>query len=399
MRGEKVKIAYIYLNNLNQKNANVNQTLNMVHALGKLTCVNFIMSWISNKNLNFILDFFSINKNFGIKRMPVFLVIKSFFLEKLTRALYSFFVVLYLKLIKHDVIYTRDFSFLLFLSYLPNWIKPKQKIFFELHTIYHKSSQQKVNYSQERKALKEAYYYIPISNGIYEDLISLFGIHKDKITILPDGVNIDNFNKVQPMMDCLNEKYGINRETKVIVYAGSFKYWKGVDVLIKSIKFIKSNNFKILLIGGHGEDRDRIEKLILENAINNKIVVDGFLSQKELINILKCSDVGVIPNIKTPISEKYTSPLKLFEYMICGLPIICANLPSMKEILINERNCLFFETENEKDLANKIDDLLKNNIFRRKLSINNIQDAKEYTWDGRAEKIINIIFREKNDGR
>lgn len=394
-----MKIAYIYLNNLNQKSANVNQTLNMVHALGKLTFVNFIMSWDSNKNLNFILDFFSINNNFGIKRMPVFLVTKSFFLEKITRASYSFFVVLYLKFIKHDVIYSRDFGLLLFLSYLPNWIKPKQKIFFELHTIYHKSSHQKVNYIQERRALKEADYYIPISKGVYEDLISLFGTPKDKISILPDGVNIDNFNKVKPKMDYLHDKYGINRETKVIVYAGSFKYWKGVDVLIKSIKFIKSNNFKILLIGGYGEDRDRIEKLIQEEDINNKIVVDGFLPQKELINILKCSDVGVIPNIKIPISEKYTSPLKLFEYMTCGLPIISANLPSMMEILKNERNCLFFEAEDEKDLANKIDALLKNNDLRKKLYINNIQDVQEYTWDGRAEKIIYIIFREKNVNR
>lgn len=394
-----MKIAYIYLNNLNQKSANVNQTLNMVHALGKLTCVNFIMSWVPNKNLNCILDFFSINKNFGIKRMPVFLITKSFFLEKITRASYSFFVVLYLKFIEHDVIYTRDFGFLTFISYLPNWMKPKQTIFFETHTIYHKSSQQKVNYDQERRALKEADYFVPISKGVYEDLISLFGIAKNKITILTDGVNMDNFNKVKHIVDYLNNKYGINRENIVIVYAGSFKHWKGVDVLVKSVEFIKSNNFKILLIGGYGENRDRIDKLIQEKDINNRIVIDGFLSQKELINILKCSDVGVIPNTKTPISEKYTSPLKLFEYMTCGLPIICANLPSMKEILINEKNCLFFEAEDEKDLANKIDALLQNNNLRKKISTKNLQDVQEYTWDRRAEKIINIIFREKNVSR
>ena len=80
----------------------------------------------------------------------------------------------------------------------------------------------------------------------------------------------------------------------------------------------------------------------------------------------------------------------MFEYMASKRPIITSNLPSIKEIL-NENNCVFFQSDNQKDLAEKIIFLLANKNLADKISEQAYREVKDYTWKKRAEKIINFI--------
>ena len=100
--------------------------------------------------------------------------------------------------------------------------------------------------------------------------------------------------------------------------------------------------------------------------------------------------MGVIANKKEAIGAKYTSPLKLFEYMACGLPIVAPRLSFAQEILREGRNCLFFQAENEKDLARKIEELFYNPSLAKKLSSCNIADAQNYSWSKRAQNLLKI---------
>jgi glycosyltransferase involved in cell wall biosynthesis len=377
-----MKITYIYFNKITKNSANMNQTLNMVSSLSEIYKITFVSGWFTGREIREVKEHFSISNNFFIKKMPISLNTNNLILEKITRIIYCFFSLIYLKFSKSDLIYTRDFGFLFFLSKLPSILKPSQTIFFEMHTIYHLTSK-KVKYNQEKMALSQADTILAISKGIKDDLLKIFNLPESKIFILPDGFNKDNFDKV-----LVEEKsdHFIN-----IIYAGTFKDWKGVDTLIKSLKYIKYENIRIELIGGVGKDRKRIEELIKKENLKIMIIVEGFLPQNEVIKRLKLSDIAIIPNIKTTIGEKYTSPLKLFEYMACGLPIISSDLPSMREILKEDRNALFFEANNEKDLGFKIDKLIIETELLKNMSINNINDSKNYSWDKRAEKISGLI--------
>src|SRR3989344_7869100 len=197
-----MKLVYIYLNDLEKNNANVNQTLNMVVALSKICDTTLISGWISKPKFSERLNFFSLKKSFLHRRIPIKLNVESFFLEKITRLIYSFFVLLHLKIVKYDTIYTRDVSFLLFISYLPTFLKPKQKILFEQHTIYHKSSD-KIDFKYEKRALNQADFIIPISNGIKKELTELFHIPEKNMFVSPDGVNLMNFINIKPSNDFL----------------------------------------------------------------------------------------------------------------------------------------------------------------------------------------------------
>jgi glycosyltransferase involved in cell wall biosynthesis len=389
-----MKLIYINSNPWENKSADIIQSLNTVMSLKKIAHVIFLSSWVSNKLKNQCYKIFSIDKDIIQKRIPVKIIINNILLEKITRLLFCIIALLYIKTKKVKIVYTRDFSFLVFLSKLPLFFKKNLTIFFEAHKIYHKVSK-KVTFKQERSALKKADLFVAISQGVKEDLINIFNISKEKILISPSGVNLSVFSKKTASKNHLNI-YGINKKDKVVLYSGSFLEWKGVEYLIKAFEFIDYKNCKLLLVGGTGCDLSRIDKLVSTLNYKNMIKIVPMVSQTELINIMSLSDIAVLPNKISTIGEKYTSPIKLFEYLAMGLPIIASRLPSMTSILKEKENALFFEPENSKDLAKKIIKLLNDNKLRKVMSKNNVTKAKEYSWDKRAENILSFIKNNAN---
>ena len=106
---------------------------------------------------------------------------------------------------------------------------------------------------------------------------------------------------------------------------------------------------------------------------------------------LKAADVLILPNsAKEKISQFYTSPMKMFEYMASQKPIIASELPSIKEVL-NENNAILVESDNFKALARGIEKALKDNELSDKISQRAYSDVQDYTWQKRAENILNFF--------
>ncbi|MGE5446398.1 MAG: glycosyltransferase [Ignavibacteriales bacterium] len=120
------------------------------------------------------------------------------------------------------------------------------------------------------------------------------------------------------------------------------------------------------------------------------MILVGFISQTEVVKYLKISDIGVIPNIRTTLGSRYTSPLKLFEYMAAGLAIVASDLPSMHEIL-TDKEAVFFEPENEHDLANKLIDLINNKTKREQMGFLVGQQVNKFTYRERCKKVTEVI--------
>jgi len=375
------------MNNLSKNDANVWQTLNMCYALANFCDLTFLSTNVSKKVFNQKLKDFGISQNFRHIKFWSLLIGNNKYIELFFRLIFQFQSYLHVILNKYDFIYTRDFSFLYFVSLLPKTLRPKTKIIFETHKVYHLSSK-KVSFEQEKKALSVADFTISITDGIKQDLKDKFQIKN--IKTLPDGVNLDFFQKIEAEKD-LKQKYGIKENEKIVIYTWSFKDWKWVDTLIHSAKFVQHDNVKILIVGGKDKEIAEKQKMAKRLWISDKIIFQWFLPQREIVKLLKISNIWVIPNNKTLIWEKYTSPLKVFEYMACWLPIIASNLPSMKEVLKQNQNALFFESENPQELAHKINYLIKNEYLMQSMWKNNKDIINQYSWQSRAQKIFDII--------
>jgi glycosyltransferase involved in cell wall biosynthesis len=315
-----------------------------------------------------------------------FKVIKLFSIDLLGKTLYFgksfywidklvFLISLYVNnpFKKNDVIFTRDPLLVRFFS------SKKYKIVIELHSLTK-------NYLFI-SAINHAHIII-VLNYIMRDELILKGISEEKIIVLGDAVDINEFN-IPISKHEARVKTGLPTDKKIIMYTGHLYDWKGADVLAKAAPNIPSAIF--VFVGGVDSELTDFKKKF-GNAQN--ILLTGFIDRTIIPIYLRAADILVLPNSgKTDISAKYTSPLKLFEYMASGTPIVASNLPSIRQIL-TEKLAVFFEADNSSNLSEEIIQLLSN--FQRGVEISNeaSREIIKFTWKKRAKDIIVCILKQ-----
>ncbi|MFA6393952.1 MAG: glycosyltransferase family 4 protein [Patescibacteria group bacterium] len=233
-----------------------------------------------------------------------------------------------------------------------------------------------------KKTYKKAKRIIVLTKYLKKELISI-GVDSAKIIVAPDGVDLEEFSLDFPGNDA-KKRLPLLPEKKIIVYSGNIYYhdWKGVDVLLESLKYLE--NVICLLVGGDQAESKETNK----RFGTDKVIMTGQLAHREVPSYLKAADVLVLPNKKGNVtSEYYTSPLKLFEYMASGRPIVASDLPSLREIL-NNNNSVLINPNDPRALAEGIKKVLADQILAEKISARALSDVKKYTWQKRAEKII-----------
>jgi glycosyltransferase involved in cell wall biosynthesis len=88
----------------------------------------------------------------------------------------------------------------------------------------------------------------------------------------------------------------------------------------------------------------------------------------------------VLPNARTAISERYTSPLKLFEYLAMGRPIVASDLPSIREVLTDSRTALLVPPGDPQALAGALSRLAGDRALARALGRASLALAADFTW-------------------
>ena len=386
-----MKILYTAFCDLNLDRADIKHSLYIAQSLGNYSDVTFASSYLPKKEFQERLKRYGISKPlFKHFRFPVKINTNIFILELISRLAFGFFLWFYTIFWNFDAIYTEDLGVIYFWSFLPKFLRPKAKVFYEPHTIFHLTSE-KITKQQEQKALKIPIGFLPISKGVQKDLKDIFAIQTPKTRIAREAVAIQPFAQISPEKGYLESLYPKTSGKKIIIYLGSFLSWKGTDDLIKAAQFIKNSDVHFLLVGGNEENKSAKQKLINELGLTEKVTLGGYVSQDDVIKILKSSDIGVIPNNKTIIGSQHTSPMKIFEYLAVGLPIISSDFPAMREVLKEGENALFFESENVDELAEKIDSLSQDEALLAFMRKNNIKEGQKYSWENRAKIICDFI--------
>lgn len=212
-----------------------------------------------------------------------------------------------------------------------------------------------------------------------------------KIMPYPNGVDLKDFDFDFSKQE-LREKLKLPKDKKIVMYTGALYDWKGIDVIYDAAK-ISKNNDKLLfiLVGGSDKDVAKYSEAIKNDGLGN-IEFLGHKDKKNIPYYVKAADILLLPNI--PISEesiKYTSPVKLPEYMASGTPIIASDMPSIRKIL-SDKDAVLIKPGDAGLMLKSIDGLLKNDALYKSISAQARRTVEEkYTWNKRAKKIINFI--------
>ncbi|MDH5203309.1 MAG: glycosyltransferase [Nitrospirota bacterium] len=267
------------------------------------------------------------------------------------------------------------------------------RIFFEMHNINYEISAF-YRWSFENTYCKLAYKYFFELARKNSDRVRIISLTRQLADIITSRLNIEKINIVPSGHDfhiSQPKAVNFNKEKIEVIYVGfSFRY-RDVEILIQALNYL-SDKFYLRMVGGGTSERENLRKKY-HSLINQKKLLLGepvahFKIREKLFN----ADIAVISLPSTGFGY-FTSPLKLFEYMSVGLPIIASDTPCLREVLTKD-SALFFKPGDNQDLANKIEYMARNEEEAKRISERAFRDSKKYTYFERAKKIYQLISRE-----
>jgi len=171
-----------------------------------------------------------------------------------------------------------------------------------------------------------------------------------------------------------------------ICYVGGITVIRGVKEIVESIS--KVHNVKLHLAGLYSPESLKLELMQLDGW--NKVNDYGYVGRSKIVEILNQSKVGMV-TLYPQVNYLDSLPIKMFEYMLAGLPVIASNFPLWKEI-IDSSNCgLTIDPKNPSEIANAIQYLLENDEIAQQMGKNGRKAILEkYNWEAEGLKLIEI---------
>ncbi len=206
------------------------------------------------------------------------------------------------------------------------------------------------------------------------------------IEIIPDAVDIELFRIDESRKQCrLN--LGLDVDEKIVLYSGQLFAWKGVDTLAQAARYLDPA-IKVVIVGGA---EPHIKKFCETYGTQSNIEIVGYRPQSEIPKWLKAADLVVLPtSAKTDIGNLHTSPLKLFEYMASGTPIVATDLLSTREA-IDETQALFVTPDDPVAMSRGIEEALGDYGLSAQRAAAAWEKVQGCTWGARAEAVYNFI--------
>ena len=213
------------------------------------------------------------------------------------------------------------------------------------------------------------------SNYMKCELQRLFGLPFEKINVIPNGINLNNFSGIDRDYD-FRRKYAMDNE-KIILYIGRLVYEKGVQHLISAMpKIINGYNDTKLIIGGRGGMYDELREQARCLGIENKVYFTGYLSSKEVQKMYKCADVAVFPSTYEPFG------IVALEAMLAGVPTVVSDIGGLNEIVDHGVNGMKSYAGNANSIADSVLTLLYNHQLCDNITKNAKNKVKqEFNWN------------------
>lgn len=237
---------------------------------------------------------------------------------------------------------------------------------------------------RERRVWHRAEAYVAITRALRDELASRYG-ERDGVFVVPDGASGDVEDFLQASTPPSLQAF------PVAGYAGHLYPWKGVDDFVRALA--QTPNVRGLIVGGHPGEHDyaRVEGLVRDLGLAERVEMTGLVPPGAVRRHLAAATMLLLPNSQTAVSERYTSPLKLFEYLSMGRPIIASDLPSIREVLTDGETALLVPAGDPAALAGAMSRLVSNAALSAKLGEAACALAPEYTWARRAERLEPVL--------
>lgn len=223
---------------------------------------------------------------------------------------------------------------------------------------------------------------LPVTNAL-ADYVRAAGVPDEKIEVIHNGVERAFLEPADPGK--IRARYGLEGKL-VLGFSGFVRAWHGVDRAVRYLARAARDDLHLFIVGD-GPVRASLETLARELGVAQQVTITGVVQREEMPDYVAAFDIAL-----QPAATAYASPLKLFEYMALGKPVLAPDAASIIEVLHDGENALLFRGDGF-DAA--LDILVADEALRQKLgaAAHETITREDYTWAGNARRVENIMTR------
>ncbi|MFK7969972.1 MAG: glycosyltransferase family 4 protein [Bacteroidia bacterium] len=279
-----------------------------------------------------------------------------------------------------DMVYCRCFDV------VPELVRQKVPVVFESHNL--KISPQRPIVKQIL-ALADSEYLggLVVLSKPVKAVWESFGFPAHKIHVMPTGVNLLRYapDQLEGKRSSIRASLGWTEQDYVAAYTGHLYRGRGMEYILEAAR--QTPEIKYLIVGGRPDDVAYYQEMGKELA---NVHFTGLVPNGEVPAFTEAADVLLMPYTRDTPTWRQMSPVKLYEYMAAGRPIISTDLPPLLEALDAEEEALFVPEKDGKALVEAILRLQAEPELARKLSENNLVSVTKHSLAARAQRIVEI---------
>lgn len=251
-------------------------------------------------------------------------------------------------------------------------------VFLELHD--------DVSNGRSLRLLAEADGLVAISQALRNRLLDRRPDLGDRLWVEHDGVDLGLVRPERLEREEARRRLGLGADGPIVMYTGRVNAAKGAGVLLDAAESLRDLGGTVVLVGKvyDAAYEERAARL-------GNVVMTGYVPPAEVPAYLAAADVLVLPTTPSLPYARFTSPLKLFEYLASGRPVVASDLPVHREVLEHEVNALLYEPGDPAALAAAVGRLLDDRELGRRLAERAWHDVQPYAWERRARRILDRL--------
>ncbi|MEG4213775.1 glycosyltransferase family 4 protein [Microcoleus sp. Pol14C6] len=230
---------------------------------------------------------------------------------------------------------------------------------------------------------------VTVADTVRDSMI-LNGMPPEKVITLHNGFNHLFLARQTEAAQNWRQQLLEDDRQHLAVYAGGLYPFKGVDMLVDVAKELPLVQFAIA--GGDSSQVTAYQQLAKSQQVNN-IKFLGYLPQNQLASLLQAADVLTHPHCLTEAAT-FTSPLKFFDYMASGTPIVATEIASLMEFKSGNIAATWCEPDNPHQFAESIRDCLTKYPRKSEGYAETMDFVKQFSWENRIQRILSYVDRQ-----
>lgn len=235
-----------------------------------------------------------------------------------------------------------------------------------------------------REVTGQASILVAVNDTLHRLLVE-GGASPDKVITIRNA--IDPGFLVQGNADpTVRRQLGLAPDEVVIVFVGSFQPSHRVDLLLHAFCQMPGRQKTRLLLVGSGQAYSAARALASSLGLSGNVTFTGGVSYEEVPSYLAAGDIAIMP-----AANDYANPMKIYEYMALGKPVVAPRQPTITEIVTDGEDALLFEPENIAAMADALSTLVHDPERRGRLGAAARLRASGQTWESRAVQLQDAL--------